>query len=151
MASNRLGKNAKMYRIPLTGETEGTPVEITNIKDLTLDLGSEEADATTRGSGAFRETAVTFLTASLTFGMQVPAEGTTDANFDAIENAYLNKTTVRAQALDGALDVEGNKGLKSDWVVSGFSRPQTLDGIQTCEVTMKPGDNTSWVTIEKES
>jgi len=151
MASNRLGKNAKMYRIPLTGETEGTPVEITNIKDLTLDLGSEEADATTRGSGSFRETAVTFLTASLTFAMQIPAEGVTDANFNAIRDAYLNKTTVRAEVLDGARTVVGNEGLKSDWVVSGFSRPQTLDGIQTCEVTMKPGNNTSWITIEEES
>lgn len=151
MSSNRLGRNAKLYRIPMTGDEEGTPVEVTNVKDLTQGMTSEEADASTRGSGAFKETAVTALNAELTFQMQQPAEGVTDANFDAIRNAYYNRSTVRCMALNGSRLVVGNFGIKSDWVVSNFSAAQPLDGIQLIDVTLKPGENTSEVEIEAES
>ena len=53
--STRLGMDAKLYR---NSGSFGSPIwtEVTNVKDLTLNLEKGEADVTTRANGGWRAT-----------------------------------------------------------------------------------------------
>jgi len=151
MSSNRLGRAAKLYRVPLVLGVEGTEVEVENVKDLTLNLSTNEADVSTRESDAFVESAAVSLTGEVTFQMQLPAEGTADVNIDAISDAYFARTTVRMIVLDGDIDVDGNEGIKSDFTITNFSKGQPLEGVQLIDITMKPSANTSQYQTSEES
>ena len=76
----RLGLDAKLYRN--TG-TYATPVwaEITNVKDLTLNLEKGEADVTTRANLGWRALVGTLKEASLEFQM---VWDTADSHFTGV-------------------------------------------------------------------
>jgi len=59
-----LGLDAKLYR-GSGGSTAAT--EVKNVKDLTLNLESGEADVTTRATGGWKASAATLKEASLEF------------------------------------------------------------------------------------
>ena len=64
--STRLGMDAKLYR---NAGSFGSPIwtEVTNVKDLTLNLEKGEADVTTRANGGWRATVGTLKDASIDF------------------------------------------------------------------------------------
>jgi len=66
--SVRLGLDAKLYRNTGTYDTP-TWVEMTNVKDLTLNLESGEADVTTRANNGWRATVATLKDGSIEFEM----------------------------------------------------------------------------------
>ena len=78
-----LGLNAKLLR-GTAGSTAAT--EVKNVKDLTLNLESGEADVTTRATGGWRASAATLKEASLEFGILYDTE---DADFQAFQEAYF--------------------------------------------------------------
>jgi TP901-1 family phage major tail protein len=112
---------------------------------LTLEAG--EADASSRGSGGWRETIQALKDASIEFEM-VSDNG--DAAFIAIKDAYFNGTSVDVIALDGPEATAGNEGLRIIAAVSSFSRSEPLEDAVTISVTLKPTPNSdatpAWYT-----
>ena len=123
----KLGLDAKLFH----GEAGNTATnEMTNVKDVTLNLESGDADITTRAAKGWRISAATLKEASLEFEM---VWDTSDDGFKAVKNAFFNNTAIALFASDG----DGN-GLDADFVVSSFSRSEPLEEALTVSVTCKP-------------
>ena len=132
-----LGLNAKLLR-GAAGATGTT--EVKNVKDLTLNLESGEADVTTRATGGWRATAGTLKEASLEFGILYDTE---DADFQAFQAAYFSNTPIALFITDGA-----GSGLDADWSITAFTVEQPLEEAVSVSITAKPTASTrapAWV------
>lgn len=133
-----LGMNCKAYYGD-AGSTADT--EITNIRDVTINLETGEADVTTRGNSGWRATAATLKDGSVEFEM---VWDTSDAAFTAIQTAWSASTAIALAFLDG----ESGSGLDADFVITNFSRAEPLEEAVTVSVTAKPTYSTrapAWV------
>lgn len=144
--SEVLGMNAKLYRN--TG-SYGTPVwnEIPNVRDLTLNLETSEADATTRANAGWEATVTALKRGSIDFEM---VWDTADDDFTAIKDAYFNNTSIDIAAMDGDIAVSGKQGLRAVFAVSGFSRQEPLVDVLKVNVTIKPTYSANppiWYTV----
>ena len=126
-----IGLDAKLLR-GTAGSTAAT--EVKNVKDLTLNLESGEADVTTRAANGWRATTATLKDASLEFGILYDTE---DADFSAFSAAYFDNTAIALFVTDGA----GN-GLDADFSITSFSVEQPLEEALTVSVTAKPTAST---------
>ena len=126
-----LGLNAKLLR-GTAGSTAAT--EVKNVKDLTLNLESGEADVTTRATGGWRATAGTLKEASLEFGILYDTE---DADFQAFQAAYFSNTPLALFITDGA-----GSGLDADWSITAFTVEQPLEEAVSVSITAKPTAST---------
>ena len=136
--SIKLGMEAKLY-YGAAGATAAT--ELTNVKDVTLNLESGEADVTTRANAGWRATVGTLKTGSVEFEMIWDSD---DAGFTAIKDAYFNNTPIALAILDEA----GGEGLDADFSITNFSRKEALEQAITVSVTAKPTYSTrapAWV------
>ena len=134
----RLGMEAKIYH-GAAGSTATS--ELTNVKDVTLNLETGEADVTTRGNQGWRATVGTLKEGSVEFEMVWDSD---DSGFTAIKNAYFNNTPI-ALAI---LDYENGEGLDADFSITNFSRNEPLEEAITVSVTAKPTYSTrapAWV------
>lgn len=145
----RIGLKSKLYRN--TG-TYSTPTwdEVTNVKDLTLNMGANKAGAATRGNGGWDAVVPTVKQAELSFEMLWDPD---DADLEAFRSAYINGTTVEVAALDGTI---GNSpadahGLRFEGVVTKFSRAEPLAEVDSVSVTIEPtvtsNGGPTWVTL----
>ena len=135
----KLGMEAKLY-YGTAGATATT--ELTNVKDVTLNLETGEADVTTRGNQGWRATVATLKNGSVEFEM---IWDTGDAGFTAIQQAYFNNTAIALAILDGA----NGEGLDADFSITNFTRNEPLEEAMTVSVTAKPTYSTrapAWVT-----
>jgi hypothetical protein len=144
--SVKLGLDAKLYRN--TG-TQPAPVwnEVTNVRDLTLNLEAGEADVTTRGNNGWRATVATLKDGSVEFEMVWDTE---DDDFSAIRDAFLNHTAVEFAVMDGDIIAAGSQGLRASCMVTNFSRNEALEEAITVSVTVKPTYSTTppeWMTV----
>ena len=133
-----LGLNCVLYRGE-AGQTAST--EMTNVKDVEMNLTTGEADITTRSANGWRAYAATLKEASLTFQMNYEAD---DTDLKAIQTAFMNNSAI--SFLVG--DDKGN-GLDADFVITEFNIPQPLEEAVTVSVTAKPTLSTrapSWKT-----
>jgi len=126
-----LGLDAKLLR-GAAGATGTT--EVKNVKDLTLNLESGEADVTTRATKGWRATVATLKDASLEFGILYDTE---DEDFKAFSDAYFNNTPLALFVTDG-----GGNGLDADFSITGFSVEQPLEEALSVSVTAKPTAST---------
>lgn len=126
-----LGLDAKLMR-GTAGATAAT--EVKNVKDLTLNLESGEADVTTRATEGWRASVATLKEASLEFGILYDTE---DADFTAFQTAYFSNTPMALFVTDG-----NGSGLDADWSITGFSMEQNLEEAVTVSVTAKPTAST---------
>lgn len=126
-----LGLNAKLFR-GTSGTTAAT--EVTNVKDLTINLESGEADVTTRKTAGWKATRSTLKDASIEFGMLYDTE---DADFTAFQGAYFAGTKLALFVTDG----DGN-GMDADFSITGFTVEQPLEEAMTVSVTAKPAAST---------
>lgn len=108
----------------------GTWVELTNVKDLTLNLETGEADVTTRANNGWRATAATLKDGSVEWEM---VWNTGDTGFGVIKDAFLGNLVLGLQILDGA----AGEGLQADFMITGFSRSEALEEAVTVSVTAK--------------
>jgi len=131
-----LGLNAKAYRN--TG-TYASPTwsEVTNIRDLTLNLEKAEADVTTRASNGWRNEIGTLKNAGVEFEMVYEPS---DTNFAAIQEAFLNDTLVDMIFLSGDIEEADNEGLRAEFSVNNFSRSEPLEDALKNSVSLKPGN-----------
>jgi len=125
--SYKLGLEAKLFH-GAAGATAAT--EMKNVKDVTLNLESSEADITTRASNGWKVTAAALKEASVEWTM---VWDTADAGFTAVKTAYFGNTALGLFVSDGA-----GSGLDADFIVTGFSREEPLEEAITVKVTAKP-------------
>ena len=140
--SVRLGLDARLYFGP---ENSGATTEITNVKDLTLNLEKAEADVTTRAGNGWRATVGTIKDASIEFQM---VWDSADAGFTAIRQAFLDDTPLDFRVLSGDGTDPEAEGLLATCEVFAFTRNEALEEAITVDVTIKPtyADNApSWV------
>lgn len=123
----QLGLNCKLYY----GAVGATPnTLLTNVKDVSVNVTSGEADATTRAAGGWRISVSTLFEGELTFEMnKLPS----DTGYKAIRTAFITKAPIAMAALDSVGD-----GLDADWVITNFSENQGLEEAVTISVTAKP-------------
>ncbi len=129
-----LGLNAKLYRNTATWVAP-VWVEIGNVRDLTLNLETAEADVTTRTNNGWRATVATLKDASIEYEM---VWDTTDANFTAVKDAFLANSFIDFNVLDGDILVSGNQGLRAEMMISTFSRNEALEDALKATVNAKP-------------
>jgi predicted secreted protein len=130
--SSKLGLECKLFRNTGTYES---PVwdEITNTKDVTLNLEAGEADVTTRNNNGWRATLAALKDGSVDFQM---VWDTDDADFTAIRQAWFNDASIEFAILDGAAAT--GQGLRATMRVLNFSISQPLEEAVTVDVTIKP-------------
>ena len=129
----KLGLDCKAY-YGTAGSTAAT--ELTNCKDVTLNLEKGEADVTTRGS-TWRLTVGTLKDASVDFTM---LWDDTDAGFIAIKDAFFNSTNIALAFLDGA----AGEGLDADFSILKFTRNEPLEEAVTVDISVKPTYSTRY-------
>jgi hypothetical protein len=145
----KLGLDAKLYRNTGTFATPAWDI-IGNVRDLTLNLETGEADVSTRGNNGWRATVGTLKDASLEFEM---VWDTADADFTAIRDAFLNNTTIEFAIMDGLISgvgSSGSQGLRALFRIASFSRDEALEEAITVSVTAKPTysiNPPTWMTI----
>ena len=144
--SVRLGMDAKLYRNAGTFAAPNWNL-IPNVRDLTLNLETGEADVTTRANNGWRATVATLKDASIEFEM---VWDTSDEDFTAIRNAFLNNTPLEVAVLDGLVATTGSQGLRATCMVTSFTRNEPLEEAITVNVTVKPtySENApQWMTV----
>ena len=131
--SVKTGMEAKLYYTAGGVAGQGDWLELTNIKDNTLNLEKGEADVTTRGNNGWKATVGTLKSGSVEFEMVWdPA----DAGFAAISAAYFGDAVIGLAILDGAK--ETGTGLVADFAITNFSRKEPLEEAVSVSVTAKP-------------
>ena len=143
--ATRLGMDAKLYRNTGTYATP-TWVEVSNVKDVTLNLEKGEADVTTRANAGWRATVGTLKDASIEFQM---VWDTVDAGFDAIRQAFFNNTPLEFAVMDGDITDPDSEGLRATFDIFNFTRNEALEEAILVDVSIKPtyADNApEWIT-----
>jgi hypothetical protein len=130
----RLGMHAKLYRN--TG-TYAAPVwaVMPNVKDVTLNLETGEADVTTRGNAGWNATLATLKEGSVEFEL---VWDTADTGFSAIQAAYFGNAPLEFAVMDGDIMQAGTQGLRATMSVTNFSRKEPLEEAISVSVTIKP-------------
>ena len=148
--AKKLGLNCKFYYSDtlLDGDAN-TPStvswsEIDDIKDLTLNLETGEADVTTRGNNGWRATLATLKDGSIEFEM---LWDTADAGFSALQTAWANGDEIALAAMDGDISTSGNEGLAGNFTITNFSRSEPLEEGVSVSVTAKPSSETDWYEV----
>ena len=129
----RLGMEAVLNYKTGGQDGGGSWVELANVRDVTLSLEAGEADVTTRANSGWRAVVATLKEASVEFEM---VWDTADAGFGAVKDAYLNNAPIGMQILDGSSSGAG-EGLQADFMITSFSRSESLEEVITVSVTAK--------------
>lgn len=143
--ATRLGMDAKLYRNTGTYAAP-TWVEVSNVKDVTLNLEKGEADVTTRANAGWRATVGTLKDASIEFQM---VWDTVDAGFDAIRQAFFDNTPIEFAVMDGDITDPDSEGLRATFDIFNFTRNEALEEAIMVDVSIKPtyADNApEWIT-----
>ena len=123
----KLGLDCKLFR----GEAGTTAAELVeNIKDVSLNMESSEADVTTRKADGWKLSVATLKDASIEATILYDTE---DEDYNAFCNAFMNKTPVALFVTDG-----DGTGLDADFSITNFSMEQPLEEAVTVSVTFKP-------------
>jgi len=129
----RLGMEAVLNYKTGGQDGGGAWTELANVRDVTLSLEAGEADVTTRANSGWRAVVATLKEASVEFEM---VWDTADAGFGAVKDAYLNNAPIGMQILDGSSSGAG-EGLQADFMITSFSRSESLEEAITVSVTAK--------------
>jgi predicted secreted protein len=135
MAKFILGMDAKIYQGP-AGTT--ATLEMSNVRDVTLNMEAGEADVTTRANKGWRATAPTLKEGTCEFDMVWNDE---DVGFTAIKNAFLNNTLIALKVLTK----ENGQGPDADFAITSFSRNEALEEAISVAVTAKISEFRAWV------
>ena len=142
----KLGLECKLYR-----DDSGTWNEIGNVRDLTINMEMGVADVTTRGGNGWRQNVATLRDGTVTFQM---VYDTTDADFTALQTAFLATTAaareIKVAAMDGDIATSGSQGLIAFMNVTNFSMTENLEEAVMVDVTLQPSYNSTapaWTTI----
>ncbi|MBI9017372.1 MAG: hypothetical protein JEZ07_08950 [Phycisphaerae bacterium] len=132
----KLGMKAKMYYGAAGVETIATLTELSNVRDVTVNHETGEADITTRANNGFEATAATLKKCAIDFEM-VYKPGGTDLGLDAVRDAWINNAPITLAALTDAHDAAGAEGPFGDFVITNFTRKESLAEAIIISVTAK--------------
>jgi hypothetical protein len=127
-----LGLDTKMFYA--TPGANPTYTELGNVKNVTINLESAEADVTVRANNGWRATVPTLRDASIEFEM---VYDTTDAGFIAMRAAYFASSDVLLKVLDGGTATTGT-GLVATCRITNFTISQGLEESVNVNVSAKP-------------
>lgn len=152
MANFRLGMNAKLYleKTPtlLTGANQAAVLasmtEVPNVRDLTLNLSTGEADITTRDNNGFRAYAATLKDGSVDFEMILRDN---DLLLNDIEDAWTDGSERAVFVADQDKATAGAQGLLSNMVVTNFSRSEPLEDAIIISVSLRPSSETEYYEV----
>jgi predicted secreted protein len=130
----RLGMEARLYRNS-ANYAAPTWVEVSNVKDVTLNLEKGEADVTTRANGGWRAKVGTLKEASIEFQM---VWDTDDAGFAAVQAAFFGNTPVEFAVMSGPMTDPDSEGLRATCEVFSFTRNEALEEAIMVDVSIKP-------------
>ncbi len=144
MAQFVLGMKAKAY---IEGGSTGfdNMAEMSNVKNVALNLQAGEADVTTRANAGWRATAATLRECSAEFEMNWDPSDT--VGFDKVKTAYLSSAPLEMAFLTGVKDttpVAGSSGPYGTWTITNFSRNENLEEAVTVSVTAKLAEYRGW-------
>jgi hypothetical protein len=127
---HKLGYQCKLMYKAGGHAASGSYVELSNVRDVTLELTAAEADVTTRANNGWRATVSTLKEGTVTFSMVWdPA----DTGQDAVRAAFLGNSLIAFQVLDGT----AGEGLQADFNIMSFSRNEALAEAAMVDVTAK--------------
>lgn len=157
-----LGMNAKLYRLTTgtratwgAADSNGISIaaapanldEIVNVKDLSLSLNTDKADVTTRGNNGWKATEPTLKDGTINFQMVFDSS---DADFTALQRAFLTNAVIALAALSAAKTTSGAQGLWADFKVSQFTKSENLTEAQMYDVELAPAYSAvapEWVQV----
>lgn len=128
----KFGYEAKLFYMEGGRGSGGAWAELTNTKDVTLNLEKSEADVTTRGNNGWKASLAGLKDGSVEFEMVWDPD---DAGFDAIHDAYMNNNKIGLSIMDGAIAT--GTGLQGDFAILNFSRNEPLEEAMSVAVTAK--------------
>lgn len=120
--------------------------EITSAMDVTLNLSAAEADASSRASN-WRQTLTALLDGSVDFDI---VADNTDTAYEALRDAFLNRTAIDMAIMDGPIATNGSEGLRAEMSVVNFTRNEPLEDTMTVSVSVKPaptGNDPAWMEV----
>ena len=132
MAYN-FGLTGKLFRATASENPNPADTAIDNVRDVTLNLTSVEADTTSRASITYKSSKVILLDASLSFEM---LDEESDAHLDAIQTAFFSKGAIGLFPTDHVL----GQGLDANWNITSFTRNEPLEGVISYNVEAKPNN-----------
>ena len=138
-----LGMNAKIYQ-GAAGADLATLTEMSNVKDVTLNLEAGEADVTTRANQGWRATAPTLRECTAEFEMLWKPG---DTGFEAVKTAFLTAGTIALAVLTGDKATSGTEGPRGDFSITNFSRNEPLEEGVTVSITAKLAVFAEWVEV----
>lgn len=107
--------------------------EITNCRNVTLTMQSDETDTTTRANNGWKANEPTLKGAQIEFEM---VWDNSDETFATFMDAWINRTKLSIACLTGS--VAGAKGLWAACKIFSFTREEPLEGVATAKVVAKP-------------
>lgn len=130
---NKHGFEGKMYL-----QTDGVAGsagwnEVTIARDVGLNIEHIEGNFSSRGSG-WKATEPGMKDGSVEIQI---LNDTDDARFDELRDAFLNRTAIGLRILDGDNATSGVQGLKADFKVMSWGRPEPLEGEMVIDITVK--------------
>ncbi len=138
-----MGKDAKVYQ-GTAGAQLASLTEVSNVKDVTLNLGAGEADVTTRANGGWKGTAASLKECAVEFEM--PAK-VGDTGLAAVRDAYLAGSQIRLAVLTGDRETAGSEGPMGEFSIVGFNRKEPLEEGVMYEVSAKLTVFDQWVQV----
>ena len=127
--------------------THGTPVlvEVDNIESLKI---SDERNEITVKLRSFDTETVLTGQRKLSFEAKMACDSG-NANWAAVQTAYLNHTTIELFAFykyidDGGQPDTGSKAIRAECHVTSFPIDQPLEDVDTTDVTFKPSANAAY-------
>ena len=143
----KLGMECKLYidTTPLAnGPSGATWAEVTKARDVTLNLEAGEADVTSRANSGWRATRATLRDAGIECELLWDPS---DAQVEALRDAYLQGDKVAVAVMDGDIATVGSEGFVANCSVTAFNRSEPLEEGVTVSVTLKPVDKQQWYEV----
>ena len=119
--ATRLGMDA-VLQYDAAGVANDSFTALTAARDVTFSMTVAEADVTDRGNGGWRAVVATLKEAEVS-GELIWDD--TNAGFTALRDAFLNNTAIGLWPVDHP--GTGGQGLKADYMVTEFSREESLE------------------------
>lgn len=143
MAGPRIGVDCKAY---LNTGTLGSPVwlEIPVARDVGFMLGTEAAEARTRGS-ALDASLPGFITNEWDMEMLYDTVGSTI--FALLQAVVLARSTAELAFMDGAIATSGSRGVRCTYVITKCDRNQPLDDSVTVSLAGKPAYGAAFTLV----
>jgi hypothetical protein len=133
--SVRFGIDGKLYYcIAGIGDTPEW-VELSGVKNVTLNVQGKEVDVSTRANAGFTATDIALMDASIEFEMPLDHD---DAGYQAMETAFFARSMVGMACMSGDITAAKSRGLWAECKITKFDREESLEDQMMIKLTAKP-------------